>query len=781
MSSRPAHAAVLAACIAAAAPLAAQQPQRPDSAARDSVRDAARRLAPVVVTATRAPAPADEVPQRVVTITRAEIERTPVNDAVDALKKIAGLDVVQYPGILGGVGIRGFQPTEGTLQQTVLLLIDGRPSGVYNLSTVDLSNVERIEVLKGPASALYGSSAMGGVVNFITRASHGAPNGAVSAAYGTFAQSELTGRAGGVLARPGGYAIDADVAGRRYEEAQNYRIGGDGLFRSLVGGTDATKVYTGTSTPSRTVGDTAGNGLVRDFTTYTTGSGSARVGVALPGAMRVDVRGELFRADNVLTPGDLYAIGSDYTGDGRKNTRRGTQDVTIGRDLRAFAADTGAAGLTQAPTLRLYNARERAEYYDTPTGPRFIDYTGTTATTGLQLQDVLRYAGQSLTAGFDASRADASSQSFAQTDGVTSQVGTYSPDSRLSSAAGFAEARLRSPGGRVTGTLGGRLDRITLDVRATPFRPDVTPGTDHFTVFNPSAGLQAEVGGGLRAHATAGRAFVAPDAFGTAGYAFTTSPTGAEITVGNPNLRPEHSVTVDGGLSYALPARALDLDVTYFHTDVTDRITTAFAAFPAGAGPTTAAGDRIASIQTAANAGRARIRGLEATVRYDLGRALGNAYSLAFFAGGTRYFRAEETTPTVAVDTAGLSAVQHLDTRAVFSRIVLGPASTTTRIRNVANLAATAGAEYAGAGPFSARLAGRYVGRRFDYDFSNFNDVSDILYPAFLVVDLTAGVRLRERYRVEALVDNLTNENYYEKRGYNLPGRAVRVRVTAGF
>ena len=774
MSHRPALAALVLVS-AVSGPLAAQQ--RPDSSA---VRDSARRLAPVVVTATRAPVRADEIPQRVVTITRDQIERTPVNDAVDALKKLAGVDVVQYPSLLGGIGIRGFQPTVGSVQQTVLILIDGRPSGVYNLSTVDLANIERIEVLKGPASALYGSSAMGGVVNLITRSSHGALGGAVSAAYGTFAQSELTGRAGGVVARPGGYAIDADVAARRYDEAQNYRIGRGGLFRGLVGD-DATKIYTGTSTPSRTIRDTVGNGVVRDYTTFVTNSGSARVGVALPGAMRIDVRGELFRATDVLSPGDVFSIGSDYPGNGRKNVRRGTQDVTIGRDLRALGADTASGALTQAPTLRLYNARERAEYFDAPTGPSFVSYTGTTLTKGLQLQDVLRYAGQSLTAGFDASRIDATSQSFYQSSGVTTQTGTYSPDSRLASAAGFAEARLRSPDGRVTGTLGGRLDRITLDVRQTPFRSDITPGTSDFTVFNPSAGLQVALGGGLRAHTTAGRAFVAPDAFGMAGFAQTASTTNAQITVGNPNLRPEHSVTVDGGLAYSIPRSALDLDVTYFNTNVTDRITIARAAFGAGQRPTTAAGAQIGSIQTSANAGQARIRGLEANVRYDVAHALGRPYSLALFASGTRFFRAEETTPTVAVDTTGLAAVQNLDTRTVFSRIVLGPGSTTTRIRNVANLTATAGVEYSGVGPFSARLSGRYVGRRFDYDFSDFSDVSDILYPAFLVSDLSVGVRVRERYRVEALVDNITNENYYEKRGYNLPGRAVRLRVTAGF
>ena len=80
--------------------------------------------------------------------------------------------------------------------------------------------------------------------------------------------------------------------------------------------------------------------------------------------------------------------------------------------------------------------------------------------------------------------------------------------------------------------------------------------------------------------------------------------------------------TVDGGLAWSLPQHAVSLDATYFHTDVTDRITTARAAFAAGRRPTTPGGAAIASIETSANAGQARIRGVEASLRYDLGRTL---------------------------------------------------------------------------------------------------------------------------------------------------------------
>ena len=91
----------------------------------------------------------------------------------DLLKKNAGVDVIQYNGTLSGIGIRGFRPQVSGINKRYLLLIDGRPSGVTNLATLLLDNVERVEVLKGAASAVYGSSAMGGVVNVISRQSSG--------------------------------------------------------------------------------------------------------------------------------------------------------------------------------------------------------------------------------------------------------------------------------------------------------------------------------------------------------------------------------------------------------------------------------------------------------------------------------------------------------------------------------------------------------------------------------------------------------------------------------
>jgi vitamin B12 transporter len=738
LSLRFRTAAILAALFTGGAPTASAQQQPPrDSVARDSAR--ADRLAPVVTTAKRYSARASEVPQKIDVITRADIERIAAVDVVDALKKVAAVDVIQYPTLLGGVGIRGFRPATGGIQQRTLVLLDGRPSGAYNLALVDLGSVERIEVIKGPASALYGSSAVGGVVNIVTRSSRGRPRGTVSAAYGSFQTSELAVRAGGTVAP----RVDADVALRRFAQDENYRMGSGNLFRGAVGADSAFKLY-----PAR----------------------SGRLGVDVGGGFRADARGEAFASDDALSPGDIYARESQFPGNGRKNVaRRGGEFALSGTRGR------------HAPLLRAYGTRETGNNYNQPGADAFVSFGSRNTTTGAQLQDVVRLGAQTLTVGADLGRVRAESRRYARTNGVVGEIGTFSPNSEVSSVAAFAEARLEALAGRVVATAGGRVDRMTLDLETTPFRPDVQAGRETFSIFNPSGGVQVGLGGGVRAHASAGRAFLAPDAFGRAGYSQTVASNIATITVGNPALAPEHSVTVDAGLGVSRPGRGLDADVTYFRTRVTDRITRARASFAAARRPTLATGTPVSRVETSVNAGTAHIDGFEARLGYDVLAALGHSRSLRLFTNTTRILRAVERTPAASVDAARFAGTRDFDPTQVFGALVFSDTASDIPIRNVADLTLTYGIEYDDFSRFSGRVSGRYVGNRVDSDFSDATDISDVEYPPFMVLDLVAGVRVARRYRVDAVVSNLTDENFYEKRGYNLPGRSIQLRVRADF
>ena len=128
----------------------------------------------VVVTGRRVETRLAETPQKVEVIDATDIERTVAADLTDVLKKNAGVDVIQYSG--RALGHRHpWIPSAVLRHQQALAAADRRPAVRRHQSRPRscLDGVERIEVLKGAASSVYGSSAMGGVVNVITRQSRG--------------------------------------------------------------------------------------------------------------------------------------------------------------------------------------------------------------------------------------------------------------------------------------------------------------------------------------------------------------------------------------------------------------------------------------------------------------------------------------------------------------------------------------------------------------------------------------------------------------------------------
>ena len=251
----------------------------------------------VVVTARRAETRLAEIPQKVEVVDSTDIERSVAADLTDVLKKNSGVDVVQYSGMLSGIGIRGFRPQFSGINKRSLLLVDGRPSGVTNLATLLLDNVDHIEVLKGAASAVYGSSAMGGVVNVITRQSRGKIGGSLRLGGASFSGSELAGRVGGDL----GSRVDFDVTGNTYNQRDDIRMG---------------------------------NGDVRPATSYKTYDGFARVGVDLTDRWRVDGRVNSYLGRDIMTPGDLA---SGLNSQGSKDIEHASQDVRVTGRLAAHA------------------------------------------------------------------------------------------------------------------------------------------------------------------------------------------------------------------------------------------------------------------------------------------------------------------------------------------------------------------------------------------------------------------------------------------------------------
>ncbi|NIA10798.1 MAG: TonB-dependent receptor [Nitrospiraceae bacterium] len=126
----------------------------------------------VQVTATRVPVPIEHVGDDVDVITHDEIERLGFTSIADVLKYLPGIEISNT----GGFGKQTSVFMMGLDSRDVLVLLNGvpindpsNPNGAANFEWIDLNNVERIEVLKGSQSALYGSEAVGGVINIITK------------------------------------------------------------------------------------------------------------------------------------------------------------------------------------------------------------------------------------------------------------------------------------------------------------------------------------------------------------------------------------------------------------------------------------------------------------------------------------------------------------------------------------------------------------------------------------------------------------------------------------
>ena len=144
-------------------------PVRAAEQAESPSPDGVPRLGDIVVTGTRTEKQRDEAPVRTEVVGRQEIRDTAASTLKEALANVPGLQLHEIHGKSGY-----HLSMQGLGSDQVLVLIDGLPISASTGSSVDLSqylvsDVERIEVVKGAASAQYGSSAMGGVVNVITR------------------------------------------------------------------------------------------------------------------------------------------------------------------------------------------------------------------------------------------------------------------------------------------------------------------------------------------------------------------------------------------------------------------------------------------------------------------------------------------------------------------------------------------------------------------------------------------------------------------------------------
>lgn len=203
----------------------------------------------VVVTATRTKRDIEKVSIPVSVVSGEEIRRSGNMRLSDVLSEQTGMQIVNDHGT--GIQVQGFDP------DYTLVMIDGNPvigrtAGTLDLTRISVRNVEQVEIVKGPSSALWGSDALAGVVNIITESSTEPLAGGITARYGENSTFDLSGdisynreswKNGLFVNRnsSGGYRLSSSSVGQTVPEFENYTFN----YRTSVDLTDRIEVESG--------------------------------------------------------------------------------------------------------------------------------------------------------------------------------------------------------------------------------------------------------------------------------------------------------------------------------------------------------------------------------------------------------------------------------------------------------------------------------------------------------------------------------------------------------
>jgi vitamin B12 transporter len=491
-----------------------QSTDQPQGKAREATTQAT--LEEMVVTASAIPATLKELPVPVQVITRKEIEEARANDLSELLEEYLPEHFQKYPGALTSIAVRGFRTdTTGTdIKGHVLILIDGHRAGTGNVASLPLENVERVEIVRGPGSVLYGSAAMGGVVNLITRRGKGTPS------------------------------VSGGAEGGSWNYVKGYGGVSGGLFNEKVGFS-----FTG-----RTIhqGDyTSGGGLKIANSAYNDDAYSLSL-QAVP------------HPDHVFS-----AVGNLYHG-----YDIGTPDATYNPpdlvDNKGIYRGYGSIGYDGA--LPDYDLNWHVSYYhvlDKPTWNYplaewgYSNYTSKTETQGVRSSFTLpTFSFGKLLLGF-------------QWDGIgvtnsTEPTGyTYSPSSHYDNYAVLAEERITLD--KMTLLLGARYDIYNEQLEPTPGLKLLTQ-PEGFSHPSWRAGFTYAILDWLTARAALGTAFRAPTADELSG----SVERSYMKSIGNPGLSPETSTTYDIGVN--VEYGGFNAGLGWFYTNFSNAISSGFPA-----------------------------------------------------------------------------------------------------------------------------------------------------------------------------------------------------------
>lgn len=156
------------------------------------------KLEEIVVTATKTERKLKDISTDITVITEEDIEKYEPRKLADLLRQVPGLNLMQGPSGYF-VGSRGNAPGA----KGIVFMMDGiemnTPTNWLNMDQIPVNNIERIEIVKTPSSAMYGPIGVGGIINVITKKPEKKFESKVSATYGSYDRKESTVNFGGLL------------------------------------------------------------------------------------------------------------------------------------------------------------------------------------------------------------------------------------------------------------------------------------------------------------------------------------------------------------------------------------------------------------------------------------------------------------------------------------------------------------------------------------------------------------------------------------------------------
>ncbi|WCS26708.1 TonB-dependent receptor [Methylobacterium sp. NMS14P] len=486
----------------------------------------------LVVTATGRPEPRSEIAGTVQVIDRSMIENSTAKSVTGVLEDYAvGFFSEWTPGQTS-INIRG-GATDGQgkdFKSQVLVLMNGRRAGTANLSKLSIADVERIEIIRGPSSVIYGSQNIGGVINIILKTGRTAPGTLIQGIGGNWGLADGWAQTGGV-AGPFDYYLGVSGAQR------------DDYFAGSGGGRMA-------NTQWSRMGITGALGLQVDpnnrfdFTLRSDGI----YGVGFRGS-----GGNIYSKDDRLN-GSFDASYTGRSDDGRMSLF--AQFYRVNDEDRFKWASPVQRGNTGLPV------RGTAADFNT----RYLDITGTRFQPRFNL-----FAGNDLLLGWDWETSQLRSDRFRA--GVPgnplAQVSPQDNNQTDQFHALYLEDTQRLFDDRVTLRGGIRQTFGTTSFDPTPYLTGQVNGSRPYeaTTYSVGATYKATDWAAFRVGASSG--FRAPTATELAAD-FNTL--GGGRVFGNPNIRPETSQQIEVGMTLADTVSRLD--VALFQNVISNRIIT---------------------------------------------------------------------------------------------------------------------------------------------------------------------------------------------------------------